>query len=256
MLRSFCGESFDIIVQAGQSNSDGTGYGNAKRPFQPDGRIWYLLGDGTFLPAAERVQGNAVCGDFSLAFAQSYIKGNLLAPDRKLLIIRSAVGGTGFADKRWGLRDDLFLRMTRLTADALALSPRNRLKALLWHQGENDASAKAGYDTHRANLLGLLQHFRAAYGDVPFVAGDFVQQWIAENKAICAPIVAAIRAVCQEAQPAAFVETIGLQSNAEALGDCDTIHFCRQSLYELGERYFEAFLTVYKCDSAKRENNP
>ena len=49
----------------------------------------------------------------------------------------------------------------------------------------------------------------------------------------------------------AFVDTQGLRSNwsvnaVHPLKRVDEVHFCRESLYELGERYYDAFaeLTV------------
>jgi hypothetical protein len=40
------------------------------------------------------------------------------------------------------------------------------------------------------------------------------------------------------------VESDGLQSNDQALGTGDTIHFSRRAIYELGKRYFEAFTDI------------
>ena len=42
MLKDFSGQKFDIIVQAGQSNAEGCGFGAVAEPFQPDEKIWYL----------------------------------------------------------------------------------------------------------------------------------------------------------------------------------------------------------------------
>ncbi len=109
MLKNFSDESFDIIIQAGQSNSDGTGYGNAENPFVPNDDVWYLNSNFTITQACELAEGNLIRSNFSLSFARKYIKNGLLKNGRKLLIIRAAVGGTGFRDKRWGLSDDLFL---------------------------------------------------------------------------------------------------------------------------------------------------
>lgn len=52
MLHDFTQDKFDVIIQAGQSNSEGYAFGNVDAPYQPDGRVWYLNQDGTVTLAA------------------------------------------------------------------------------------------------------------------------------------------------------------------------------------------------------------
>jgi hypothetical protein len=246
MLHDFTNEKFDIIIQAGQSNAQGTSFGPTDAPYQPDERVWYMNEDDTFSLAAERVNGNEVQGNFALPFAREYLNAGRLAEGRKLLILRAAIGGTGFLDNRWKLTDDLYLHMMEMIRTALALNPENRLVALLWHQGETDAIYNATYDQHYGHLSTLLSTVRDTFAapDLPFVAGDFVRHWEEDNQERCTPVVDAIRAVCRDLTPAAFVESDGLQSNDQALGTGDTIHFSRRAIYELGKRYFEAFTDI------------
>ena len=247
MLHDFSKDEFDIVIQAGQSNADGTGFGTAKTPYVPKETVWYLNQDFTVARAAESVAGNGIRGDFSLAFADCYLADGRLAPGRKLLILRTAVGGTGFADHRWGPTEDLYLQMLEMTRTALTLNSANRLVAFLWHQGETDACAGADRDTHCANLHRLFTGVQEAFScrELPFIAGDFVPQWNAANSRATAPVLAAIREVCHACEKGAFVETDGLISNAQAgVNPEDTIHFCRQALYELGQRYYAAFASL------------
>ena len=79
---------------------------------------------------------------------------------------------------------------------------------------------------------------------LPFIAGDFVQQWIEANPEICAPVLKAIRAVCRDHAVCGFVETDGLKSNDQEFGGGNNIHFSRRSIYELGHRYFEEFVRI------------
>ena len=248
MLKDFTKEKFDILIQAGQSNSEGYGFGPVDEPYQPSDRVWYLNADFTLSVAAERVAGNEIQSNFSLPFAAEYVKNGCLAEDRKLLIIRAAAGGTGFLDGNWKPEDPLFLRMMDLTRTAMALNPDNRLVGLLWHQGETDAINHASYEVHYAHLSTLLRLVREEFfvPGLPFVAGDFVQHWKGDNAEICKPVVDAMRALCRDAGHAAFVETDGLLSNWQELhrnplGWEDPIHFSRKSIYELGRRYFEAW---------------
>ena len=251
MLKDFSKMKFDVVIQAGQSNAEGTGFGPAPEPYQTNERVWYLNRNFTITAAAETVLENETRSDFSLSFARAYLNSGLLEEGRSLLILRSAVGGTGFLDRHWGLQDDHFLTMTEMIETALALNDENRLIAMLWHQGETDAILNAAYDGHYAHLNALLHAVTERFDvpDLPFIAGDFVQQWKEENPVICPPVVDAMRDVCKNYPAGAFVETDGLPSNYQQMGHetlnfKDSIHFSRASLYQLGERYFEAFLRL------------
>ncbi|MCL2513115.1 MAG: sialate O-acetylesterase [Oscillospiraceae bacterium] len=81
---------------------------------------------------------------------------------------------------------------------------------------------------------------------LPFIAGNLVEQWRLLDEAHSAPVITATRAVCASIGKSAFVGIDGLKSNAQAPGGNkdDTIHFSREALYELGLRYFEAYLSV------------
>ena len=253
MLRDFTQDKFDIIIQAGQSNSEGYGFGPVDDPYQPDGRMWYLNQDGTISLAVEKVTNHGIQANFSRPFAREYVHAGRLAEDRKLLILRAGVGGTGFLDNRWKPADDLFLQMMEMIRTALALNPENRLVALLWHQGETDAGQHATYDQHYGHLSTLLRLVRETYNapDLPFIAGDFVHDWKGKNLEACIPVVDAIRAVCGDCGHGGFVETADLKSNLQEdfphpLGWADDIHFSRRSIYQLGRRYFHAFTEILR----------
>lgn len=251
MLKDFTKEKFDILIQAGQSNSEGYGFGPVEEPYEPNEQVWYMNGDFTLCCAAEKVTGNEIQSNYALSFAREYVKNGWLKEGRKLLILRCAVGGTGFLDDHWKLTDDLYLRMMEMTRTALALNEENRLVGFLWHQGETDAGLGASYETHYKNLKNLLCSVREEFQvpGLPFIAGDFVHHWKNENIDICKPVVDAIQDVCKDCGHGIFVETDGLLSNLQELkrnplGWEDPIHFSRKAVYELGKRYFEAFQKV------------
>lgn len=72
MIKDFSKEKFDILIQAGQSNSEGYGFGYVDQPYHPDLRVWYFNSDGTFQLAQEKATNHAVQSNFSLSFARSY----------------------------------------------------------------------------------------------------------------------------------------------------------------------------------------
>lgn len=124
---------------------------------------------------------------------------------------------------------------------ALKLNPENRIVGFLWHQGESDVINKSEPKEFYKNLTNLLKSVRNRYGEMPFIAGDFIYDWRNRNLTECSPILKEIRRVVQENKLCAFVETDGLLSNAQKNNNSDGIHFCRESLYELGHRYFKAY---------------
>lgn len=123
------------------------------------------------------------------------------------------------------------------------MNKENRLTTFLWHQGEHDAFEKNDPDIFEKQLYDMITSVRNRYNTptLPFVAGDFVQDWKNKNLLDCTPIMEKIRNVIKRVGNAAFVETDGLLSNDEKNTNGDDIHFCRESLYELGKRYFEKY---------------
>ena len=253
MLKDFTKEKFDIIIQAGQSNANGTAFGPADEPYTPDGRVWYMNENDTISLAVEKVNGNSIQSNFSLSFAREYIRAGRLAQGRKLLILRAAEGGTGFWNHYWRLGDDLYLHMMEMIRTALALNPENRLVALLWHQGENEVSVNTSFDQHYNQLNTLLQSVRNTFEvpELPFIAGDFVPQWKEKTLQASTPVSDAMRALCADCGHGGFAETHGLKSNAQDVdvhplgwGNADDIHFSRRSIYELGLRYFREYARI------------
>ena len=107
MLHDFTKDVFDIIIQAGQSNAEGCGVGDTDAPYVPCDAVWYLEPDLTVVPATEKAEHNVIRTNFALPFVTEYLKDGRLPEGRKLLILRTSVGGTGFLDKRWGMPDAL-----------------------------------------------------------------------------------------------------------------------------------------------------
>ena len=253
---------FDIIIQAGQSNAEGMGLGDIKKGYIPNDNVYYLTAEknvehtpeGVITKfadkpfnikiAEERKSGNVSIGDFSLFFARKYIEDGLLKGGRKLLIIRAGIGGTGFKKGNWGINDLLYKKMIEMTDYALSLNKNNRLIAFLWHQGEHDAFEGNDPNIFEKQLFTMVTSVRERYGNMPFIAGDFVREWKQKNIAICEPIIEKIQKIINDIGNAAFVNTNDLLSNNEKIGNGDDIHFCRDSLLKLGERYFKEYIKL------------
>ena len=250
---------FDIIIQAGQSNSEGYGLGPVEKEYIPTDKVWQLdapkrvtslptcmdivyLDEPLVLKVAEETEGeNGKVGNFGLTFSEEYIKAGMLEEDRAILIVRAGVGGTGFFRKEWGLDSLLYNKLIELVDYALSLNEENRVVALLWHQGECDSAEKNSPEKFGEALKAQMLDTRARYGEIPIIAGDFVNEWKSKNLELCNPIVAKIKETIAELGNGGFVETADLPSNNQKTGNGDDIHFCRESQYVLGRRYFEIF---------------
>ena len=137
-------EKFDIVIQAGQSNAQGYGFGEVDQEYVPNEDVLCLtnekkvevvdnclkveFADKPFeiVVANEEIENDKPIGNFSLTFAEEYIKNGLLKKGRKLLIVRSAVGGTGFYGKHWGQDDILYKKMLEMTDYAVSLTPKTK----------------------------------------------------------------------------------------------------------------------------------
>ena len=140
---------FDIIIQGGQSNADGSGIGSVTSAYIPTEKVYYLetvktvehtpervvvtFADEPFRlsVAQERVENGETISDFALSFAEKYIADGRLAEDRKLLIVRAAVGGTGFKKGDWGIDAVLYEKLVEMVSYALSLDEGNRVVAFL-----------------------------------------------------------------------------------------------------------------------------
>lgn len=277
LLKQFENEKFDIIVLAGQSNAQGHGMGPVEDPFVASDRIMYLCDnsnihfekneageDYLFLPEEcqksikvaqeagefDKPDGQKV-GNLSLIFAKKYLENGLLEEGRKLLIIHSAVGGTGFAKKQWGVGNVLYERLVDMTSVALGLNPENRIVAVLWHQGEHDAFENADMkfedrsDFYSSSISAMFKDYfdRFYLKDIPIIAGGFCDEWYLKNKEACDAVIDGTKRFLKTVN-GGFVESAGLLSNNQKIRNYDDIHFCRESLYILGEQYYTEFEAI------------
>lgn len=249
---------FDIVIEGGQSNAEGWGRGPVTEEFIPSPNCFYMepnksvvrIGDElkityfepiyNIVPAEEKIIEGLKVGDLSLTFAKKYEE-EFLQSNRKLLIIRAAACGTGFAQKHWGLGKILHNKLVDLVNYALSMNKENRVVAFLWHQGEHEAYESIDPNVFEALLKETFIDIRNRYGNMPIIAGDFVRDWKDQNKESCDRVISKIKNVLKDIKNSSFVETSDLLSNNEVLKNGDGIHFSRESLHILGYRYFDEY---------------
>ena len=112
------------------------------------------------------------------------------------------------------------------------------LKAILWHQGESDATPELA-PTYEAKLHDLIGRFRTTLGapDVPFIVGQLGRfegvPWDDARRTVDA----AHRTLPGKVRRTAFVSSDGLVHGG------DKVHFDTASLRDLGRRYADAYAT-------------
>jgi hypothetical protein len=131
-------------------------------------------------------------------------------------------------------RTNLFTRALGQIDQALAQDPDNRLVAVVWAQGESDATrtTTAGY---RAMLLDLVDRLDARYGTVPFLIGGMVPEWLAGM-----PLGRAID-VAHQGMPALRANVSYVPGAAGYSRSEDSIHYTAAGARAMGARYFAAY---------------
>ncbi|MBQ6980137.1 MAG: hypothetical protein IJQ07_05775 [Clostridia bacterium] len=266
---------FDIIILAGQSNAEGHGIRTESEKEIINERVYQLVDKNPIffcgnekgetvlnitIPtemiidiSRDRKTGdNEYRADLTKTFSEEYIKNGNLAKDRNLLIVKAAVGGTGFMLKQWGVGNTLSNRLFEMTDYALSLNKDNRIVAFLWHQGEHDVVESPEmqfaerYEFYFNHFFTQMKAVRARYADFkfPIIAGEFVNDWADKHKEPCDAVEKATRDVCLKIGDAAVVSSDGLLSNDQNIKNGDDIHFSVNSVYELGKRYYAQFVNL------------
>lgn len=233
-----------VFVLAGQSNMAGRGPVDAVDTTSHP-RILKWQRDGTWAPAVEPLHDDKprVAGvGPGLAFARALLAH--VPDDVKIGLVPAAYGGSRIA--RWRRnyvgRDRWEHGPTyyqHLVASAQAASRDGVLKAILWNQGESDASAAeadAGA-AYRAELHTLIGHLREDLGkpDLPFVAAT-LGPWRADRSSAINRVILALPA---EVPATAVVDTLAVTPPLQAKPD-DPSHYDSPSARRLGEHYAEA----------------
>ena len=235
---------YDIILIAGQSNAEGYGKGYEYLKYIPHDPIYEYIHNKGFRFASDKKYGfRNIAASFALYFGEEYCNGGLLKNYRKLLLLNTAVGGTGFSDNRWKWADDLSVHMINIAKELLSINSNNRIKAFLWHQGEADVLSHMSSLDYEKNLKLLIKNTREALNieNVPFISGNMVPEWMEKNP-YSFEIAAVTRNLMNKLPFCGYVESDDLTGNDSP----DIIHFSRKSCLELGKRYFDKYKTIIK----------
>ena len=267
---NFIKEPCDIILLAGQSNAVGCGRGDVTEAIEdnPDVLLFYdtqvegyekdengkdvLTVKEPFVYDIKIMSEKNAEGNIAFSFANEYVKEGRLQAGRKLLIVRAAVGGTGFFKREWTKDGILFKRMLEMLEKTLAMNPENRLVALCWHQGESDAferqdlidtERKERYERYFSELIVAVREL-CGNAKLPVMAAGFTDEWSVHYKEQCNAVISATKSVFEKLGNGRFHSAVGLLSNNQKIGNGDDIHFCKESLHILGQKYYNSFKEI------------
>lgn len=153
-------------------------------------------------------------------------------------LIPAAVGGSPIAAWKPGGTDEWDETYHPYDhAVAMAKKARGTIVAVLWHQGEADASR--GTPEYKEKLRQVIVNFRrdlALTDRVPFLLGELASFYADESIVLHqAEIDGAMRELAAELPGVAVVGTKDLTDRG------DRLHFSTESAHRLGERYFEVW---------------
>lgn len=238
-------EGYDVVAILGQSNALGAGLGLQRRSLDhPDERVHQFAGSGRrkgqVLIAVDPLlhQQRAAGVGFGLTFGKLWAD----REDRSVLLVPTARGNSGFHptdgftwDPDLPGEGNLYEYAVGQIRGALATHPANRLRAILWHQGENDTWHLLAAE-YAARLDRLVERLRAEFGTVPFVLGQMNPDRMDEGTAGHKEIDRAHREAPERIPACAFVEGPRGMFN----GPDEKLHYNAEGQRELGRRYFAA----------------
>lgn len=166
---------------------------------------------------------------FVLDFAKSYAN-TYLAENRQVLIISNAIGSSPISN--WVPGGQYMNKLIERLNIALNLEGENRVVAMLWHQGEADASMAEA--TYKENLLNVINTVRTAVGNpnLPFIGGQTTGGAISDT-------------VWQKLIQENSVSNIGFASSVGAEHSSkESVHFSSAGYRFMAVKYFEQYQNI------------
>lgn len=228
-------DAMDVFLLIGQSNMVGTSPDDGIASHPAD--TWQWVGS-QLLPATKPLRHPESKEGFiglDIAFANEW---RAHRPERRIVFVPMAVGGTGFCDKNWNPTDPLYTDAVHSFRGLKQAYPASVLRAILWHQGERDRHYPEDYGKKLAKMITQLRlDLPADEISVPFLMGEISDD-------ICTAENGAKRVRDQQLEVAETSLNVTCVSARQpfVLQTYDGLHFDTLSISELGRRYAQALL--------------
>ncbi len=170
-----CGDAFLID---GQSNAEATDVGEQNPPLQSEWVRTFGFAGGDPQAARTRKWGNAVVrardGELQVGYWAMLLGQQLVASQRvPVCMLNGAVGGSRLDQHQRSVADPEDVRTIygRLLWRARAAKLTHGIRAVLWHQGENDQGAdgpsgRFGWETYRDDFVAMAAGWQRDYPNV------------------------------------------------------------------------------------------
>jgi len=228
----------EVFVTAGQSNS--ANFGHPKQTAKDD-RVVYFRGKGAgkgFVPAKDPIPGG--CGRGGSPWS---ILGDLIVESQQVPVCFRSATPTWAAVEKWmpGVQHKSF-KLYNTLLGRVGEFPKDGIRAILWHQGESDSSAKTPAETYRDRLKTIIETLNKDLGyDVTWFVAQASYRLKAE---------AADQAEVAKGQQLLWKESIAKRGpNTDELGPeyrIGGVHFNQKGLTAHAERWFKALADEYK----------
>lgn len=223
----------DVFLLLGQSNMAGRGVLTTSNRISAS-RVLKLNQRGRWVSATEpihydkKVAGAGLAASFARVVADN-------CPDREICLVPCALGGSALAE--WMPGAHLYTNAICRARIALA---SGKIRAILWHQGETDATSAEKRATYAKHLSVIVASLRADLGltEVPFIYGEIIEEQRASHFKAHTEFNAMLPSVTNLVPNAHLVKAADLKAKP------DLIHFDTQSLRILGRRYADAYLRI------------
>jgi hypothetical protein len=231
-------EKMQIYLLMGQSNMAGRGVPEQEDE-TPHSRVLMFETNDVWIAAVEPVTKDSHkphgVGP-GLAFGKAMSERN---PDVTIGLVPTAVGGTPLS--RWERGGDLYENAVHRAKLAIK---DGTLAGVIWHQGESDTGTKEKANSYGTRLAKMISDLRADLGapNVPFVAGELGEFFLAHNRTKPVPLAKVVNAALKN-----LPNVVPLTGCASAKGlkdKGDELHFSAASQREFGRRYAEIMLKL------------
>lgn len=231
----------DLYLLAGQSNMAGRGTVEAEDRVPVSG-VMMLDRNMAWVAAVDPVHfdkpsaGVGPGRSFAIALHEA-------DATRAIGLVPAAVGGSPISSWEPGALDAA--TKTHPYDDAIAMARvamhDGHFRAVLWHQGEADATPELSV-LYADRLRMVIRRFRTELGDpsLPFIIGQLGQFPRGRWSAAKVRVDSAQRAIAETLPGVAFVSSDALRHRG------DSLHFDSASARELGRRYAAAYLALLR----------
>ena len=219
-----------LFLLIGQSNMAGRGIVEAQDR-EPIRRIWMLNKALDWVPAIDPMHSDIPAAGVGLgrSFARVLTRA---APNANIGLIPSAVGATSL--DQWKADGKHYSDAVRRTRAAMR---SGKLRGILWHQGEGEASDMALASSYRDRFTVMIERMRADLGapGVPVIAGQLCET---APKPYRQAVDEQLALIPFRVPHSACVSSAGLRHEE------GQVHFNAPELREFGRRYGYAFLML------------